>query len=545
MLRRSILRSIPPVVVFAALLLALAVPAGRTSANGGWWNAAWHYRVPVTVPAGSYARVDRPVEVSLNFTSLLAALGQSGAFDDRSIRVVEVNGVGAVTDPAVPFQFERASDYNAATKARGTLVFIMKGTTAAGASRTYHVYFGKPGVAFAPPSVTPLVAVEDLADWQGQAALKITTARATYYYHKVGAGLASIIDAGGADWISYRPCTSGGGCFADGEYRGIPNTGDFFHPGYTGSKGSTTTVVSQGPVKLTLSSVSTDNKWETRWEFYPGYATMTMVRVDTAKTYWVLYEGTPGGRVDTDDSQGKADRLVRSSGQVTVANVGWTMDSGPGDQWLEEWAYVRDGTTLRQLFFVHHEDDAVVDSYKYETNSGRMTILSFGRNAPQGINTRYLTAAPQRFTIGLTDPASFEATRDLVNSAYRPLAAPAVGAPEAGGGMSTAPVAQPESYGTLRDRPLVVAAPGVLANDSDPNGGALSAVKAGDPSHGTLALNANGSFTYTPAAGYVGGDSFSYRASDGAEQSEVTTVTITVVNPAQLGKKIHLPGVRR
>ena len=61
-----------------------------------------------------------------------------------------------------------------------------------------------------------------------------------------------------------------------------------------------------------------------------------------------------------------------------------------------------------------------------------------------------------------------------------------------------------------------MAAPGILANDTDPNGDALTAVLVTNPSHGTLTLNANGSFTYTPTAGYTGPDSFVYRARDAA-----------------------------
>ena len=48
------------------------------------------------------------------------------------------------------------------------------------------------------------------------------------------------------------------------------------------------------------------------------------------------------------------------------------------------------------------------------------------------------------------------------------------------------------------------------------------------PTHGTLTLNANGSFTYTPAANYNGTDSFTYQASDGALNSNIATVSITV-----------------
>ncbi len=47
-------------------------------------------------------------------------------------------------------------------------------------------------------------------------------------------------------------------------------------------------------------------------------------------------------------------------------------------------------------------------------------------------------------------------------------------------------------------------------------------------------MNANGSFSYTPAADYAGADAFSYRASDGTLTSNVATVTlnVTAVNDA-------------
>src|SRR5207249_9273472 len=54
------------------------------------------------------------------------------------------------------------------------------------------------------------------------------------------------------------------------------------------------------------------------------------------------------------------------------------------------------------------------------------------------------------------------------------------------------------------------------------------AILVSSPAHGSLTLNANGSFTYTPAANYNGGDSFTYKANDGALNSNVATVSITV-----------------
>jgi large repetitive protein len=90
------------------------------------------------------------------------------------------------------------------------------------------------------------------------------------------------------------------------------------------------------------------------------------------------------------------------------------------------------------------------------------------------------------------------------------------------------PSAANDAYSTAEDTPLIVAAPGVLANDSDPDADPLTALRGTGPSHGTLALNADGSFTYTPSANYNGPDSFSYRASDGANLSTLATVSLTV-----------------
>ena len=92
------------------------------------------------------------------------------------------------------------------------------------------------------------------------------------------------------------------------------------------------------------------------------------------------------------------------------------------------------------------------------------------------------------------------------------------------------PVAANDSYSTNEDTTLSVTAPGVLANDTDVDGNPLTAVLVAGPSHGTLTLNANGSFTYVPAANYNGADSFTYRANDGTANSNTATVSITV-NP--------------
>jgi VCBS repeat-containing protein len=98
------------------------------------------------------------------------------------------------------------------------------------------------------------------------------------------------------------------------------------------------------------------------------------------------------------------------------------------------------------------------------------------------------------------------------------------------GPHNQAPSAVGETYSTAEDTPLTVAvASGVLANDSDPDGDTITAQLATGPSHGTLTLNPDGSFSYTPDADYNGTDPFTYTAKDSHNiLSVAATVSITV-----------------
>ena len=94
--------------------------------------------------------------------------------------------------------------------------------------------------------------------------------------------------------------------------------------------------------------------------------------------------------------------------------------------------------------------------------------------------------------------------------------------------VNDAPTARADSFQALRDRTLNVAGAGVLANDDDLDGDPLVAVKESNPAHGSVTLAPDGGFSYTPEAGYVGPDGFSYRASDGTATSPARIVSITV-----------------
>ncbi|MCV7370355.1 Ig-like domain-containing protein [Mycolicibacterium duvalii] len=100
--------------------------------------------------------------------------------------------------------------------------------------------------------------------------------------------------------------------------------------------------------------------------------------------------------------------------------------------------------------------------------------------------------------------------------------------------VNDAPVAYADTYATAQNTPLIVAvAGGVLANDSDPDASdpddtPLTAIVVDHPDHGTLVLNPDGSFTYTPVTNYHGTDTFTYTVFDSDLAGNTATVTVTV-----------------
>jgi beta-lactam-binding protein with PASTA domain len=93
---------------------------------------------------------------------------------------------------------------------------------------------------------------------------------------------------------------------------------------------------------------------------------------------------------------------------------------------------------------------------------------------------------------------------------------------------NSAPVAKDDFYEIQQDGILVVDAPGILGNDTDANGEALTAFVGSVSATGSFEFNRDGSFKYTPLPGFVGNESFTYVANNGSLNSNVATVTITV-----------------
>ena len=324
----------------------------------------------------------------LDIRSMLSRLGKAGTADISTLRLVEKDGTGKVLEANVPFQYEPD----------GVLVFICTGGTESTATRLYDLYFDTKEHDSPRESsfADTLVNCQDSVEYQGQQSIRITTPAATYYYHKAGAGFASMIDREGEDWLSYRPC-----CESAGEYRGIPNMWHF-HPG---KDSCTSHVEINGPLRTRIRSTALDNSLECVWDIFPSHARMTLLHADT--TYWFLYEGTPGGSLEIE-----RDYNVISNGVRRSIAEHWH-----GDLPAPEWVYFGDSATKRVLFAVNHQDDNHSDQFWQMREE--MVVFGFGRE--YRCCGTYMDKIPAVFSVGLIEDSTFAFAAPAIENLWRPL----------------------------------------------------------------------------------------------------------------------------
>ncbi|MDH4143781.1 MAG: DUF1349 domain-containing protein [Acidimicrobiia bacterium] len=364
-----------------AMIASLTVALAQAAANPAhpWTSPERAFRLPLSVSV-PVDRSDDVAVVTVDFTSAFAqALHPGRAFDPASLLVTEVDEAGTVLASPVAAQFEPAADYDAATRAVGELLVALDGATAGGSSRHFYAYFDEPGGGTTPPVFDPRVEVSSGALDEGDPSLLVDLGDSAWYFHELGGGFSSAVDAQGNDWIGYHP--TGG---AAGEYRGIPNLvypEGHLHPGATTA---TTTITAAGPLRVTFRA-STADGWAMRWH---AYADRIEAVVEAAPhPYWFQYEGTPGGVLEPG-----SDLILRSDGATLSTDDKFTSDL-PGPEWVA----FADPAVGRSLWLAQHQDDAIIDHYRPMQNV--MTVFGFGRD---GIN-RGLTAVPQRFSLGLVD----------------------------------------------------------------------------------------------------------------------------------------------
>ena len=205
---------------------------------------------------------------------------------------------------------------------------------------------------------------------------------------------------------------------------------------------------------------------------------------------------------------------------------------------------------------VHAENDSPVtqpDAYSV-AQGGLLTVTKaqglLANDTDADGNTLYvqLTSGPAHGALQMQLDGSFTYQHNGLNPVvdsftYRTFdGAPVPGTPPSESGLGNEvtvtlninrvnhpPLGAYDSYTVKQDKPLmIVASGGVLANDLDIDGDQMIALIASFPAHGALGLNLDGSFSYQPAQGYVGTDTFTYWPMDGKERGSATTVTLTV-----------------
>ena len=220
-----------------------------------------------------------------------------------------------------------------------------------------------------------------------------------------------------------------------------------------------------------------------------------------------------------DDAASKVDSFV-----VTVANAAPVVNAGPGKTVNEGAAvnlagvtFTDGGTSDTHAATVDWGDGSVEPLAVVETPSGPPGSTSGLLGTLSGSHV-YGDNGTYTVTLGVTDKDGASGTGTLLVTV-----------------LNVAPVGADDTYSLLEDHALQIAAPGVLGNDTDVPADVLSSVVATGPAGGSLTLNPDGSFTYTPNLDFNGSDSFTYAVSDddGGVSAPVTVfLSVAAVNDA-------------
>ena len=155
----------------------------------------------------------------------------------------------------------------------------------------------------------------------------------------------------------------------------------------------------------------------------------------------------------------------------------------------------------------------------YDLANGIDANLGIDRIVIDGVT--YETESPEVFSSGTWLPSDgiipgFRQSEILhINGFFQYASVP----------VNQVPVAANDSFVTLEGNPV---SGNLLGNDSDPDQDILTIISNSTPANGSVTIQSNGDFTYSPAAGFRGPDSFTYTISDGKGGTSSATVTITV-----------------
>jgi hypothetical protein len=233
-------------------------------------------------------------------------------------------------------------------------------------------------------------------DYEGRQHYKIETQEITYWYDIKGGGFSRIIDNEGKDWVSFRmePWDEYPGSAA-GAFRGLPNMvfqgedGGAGHPGHDKCKSWIE------EKKIVTESLS--GKWKWSWEFYEDHAVLQVIKTDTTRAYWFLYEGTPGGEFNPGTTW---------FGTSNAGPEKLTYDYYDGSIYRNnfQWIYTANSDGDNAFYIVHCTEDDSPDMASFLGNTEErlnspdgMTVFGFGRG--EGVN--YYLKGRNKFIIGI------------------------------------------------------------------------------------------------------------------------------------------------
>lgn len=237
-------------------------------------------------------------------------------------------------------------------------------------------------------------------NYLGRPHFRIETFTSTYFYDRSGGGFSSIRDGEGLEWIGFKPGNGVVPESAAADFRGIPNLvfrGEDNGSGHPGFENCISELVASDRIR----TVSKSGLWEWQWTFTDQGALLEVIRTDTTRNYWFLYEGTPGGTYQPDlqfwgNSQDGHRNDAPPIGSDQCGTGAW------------QWAYFGHQDVKRCFYVAHLTPDQLTDNFSYMGSSAEgisspdgMVVFGFGRDG-----STPLMKGSNKFFIGFMDYSS-------------------------------------------------------------------------------------------------------------------------------------------
>ncbi len=233
---------------------------------------------------------------------------------------------------------------------------------------------------------------------------KIITPSATYFYEQQSGGFSSIIDVDNKDWVNYKKSDSVRvPQSAAADFRGLPNLvysgqqNGIGHPGFD-------KCLSKKMNDSTLMTESKNGNYKYFWTFYPDKAIMKIVKADTSRHYWFLYEGPIAGQFNPQTHFCYTNKGLQAEKP--------SIFEGNPIKGYFDWICFGDSSS-NQLFFIHHiTPDKHIDIVTYMGNSEKgnnskegMVVMGFGRTPD---TKALMQKTPNVFSIGFIEKTEKE-----------------------------------------------------------------------------------------------------------------------------------------